>query len=102
MKLAVFGVQVAAFLIESFSTWLGGGKNWVPDKGQVNWVPANDMRGSSLRFEDLRCASRFLLYSMAIIGNNTRQMPGPDLAERVKILQRLTKRICVEKIESFV
>ncbi len=42
MKLAVFGVQVAALLIESFSTWLGGGKNWVPDKGVL---------GSALRYE---------------------------------------------------
>jgi len=42
LKLAVFGVQVAALLIESFSTWLGGGKNWVPDKGVL---------GSALRFE---------------------------------------------------
>jgi len=29
-------------LIESFSTWLGGGKNWVPDKGVL---------GSALRYE---------------------------------------------------
>jgi len=29
-------------LIESFSTWPGGGKNWVPDKGVL---------GSALRFE---------------------------------------------------
>ena len=42
MKLAVFGVQVATLLIESFSTWLGGGKNWVPDK---------EVLGSALRFE---------------------------------------------------
>jgi len=42
MKLAVFGVCLAAFLIESFSTWLGGGKNWFPDKGVL---------GSALRYE---------------------------------------------------
>ena len=42
LKLAIFGVRVAAFLIESFSTWLGGGKNWVPDKGVL---------GSALRYE---------------------------------------------------
>ena len=36
---------------------------WAPDKGspvlgQVDWVPANDMRGSPFHSEDLRFASR--------------------------------------------
>jgi hypothetical protein len=37
--------------------------NWVPSigspvLGQIDWVPANDMRGSSFHSEDLRYASR--------------------------------------------
>jgi len=43
----------------------------------------------------------FFLYSMAIIDNNARQMPGRDLAEQVKVLQKLTRKICEMKIDNF-
>ncbi len=56
LKLAVFGVQVAALLIESFSTWFGGGKNWVPDKGVL---------GSVLRFEIFAFAPLYILLRLS-------------------------------------
>ncbi len=58
------------------------------------------LRGAKQR-SNLKTCIGFLLYSMAIIGNNTRQMRLEYLAERVEVLQKLTKKVCGMKVESF-